>query len=74
MKDAKKLHLRMKAEQINEELYSKKCARNDCDDCPAHIPTHFIPSETDDGFTQVDIYCVCLRTVLKSFISNLKKE
>jgi len=74
MTDLKKVQLRTKAKQLLEQLYSKNCAKNDCDDCPAHIPTHFIPSENDNGTTQVDIYCVCLRTVLKSFIANLKEE
>ena len=73
MDDAKKLFLRLKAEQINEGLYSKKCARQDCDDCPAHVPASFVESETDNGTQQVDIYFVCVRTILKQLISNLKK-
>ena len=72
MNDVKKHHLRMTADIMSKELYSKKCAKLDCDDCPAHIPANFVESETENGTPQLDIYCVCLRTILKRFMSNLK--
>lgn len=73
MNDIKKHHLRMTADLMSKELYSKKCAKLDCDDCPAHIPANVVETTTDTGIPQVDIYCVCLRTILKHFMANLKE-
>ena len=60
------------ATQLNKQPHSKKCAKFDCDDCPAHVPTHFVPSDTYNENPQIDIHYGCLRTYLKKFISNLK--
>lgn len=72
MNDAKKLFLRLKAEQIVENLYSKKCARKDCENCPARVPTSVGQMVFKDGQYTIDPIPVCAREVLKLFIKNLK--
>lgn len=72
MDDAKKLFLRLKAEQVRENLYSKKCARKNCENCPARIAIGIGRMVFKDGLYGIDPEYVCVRDVLKQFIKNLK--
>ena len=72
MNDVKKHHLRMTADLMSKELYSKKCAKLLCGDCPAFVET--IPAQQvfDGGWHHVPAKHACLRSLLKQFQNNLK--
>lgn len=70
MNDVKKHHLRMTADLMNKELYSKKCAKLLCSGCPAFVET--VPSHVDGGWHHISAKHACLRSLLKQFMSKLK--
>ena len=72
MNDVKKHHLRMTADLMSKELYSKKCAKKACDTCPARVQTRFGRMIFDGNWYRVQPEYMCLRSLLKQFQNNLK--
>ena len=74
MNDVKKHHLRMTADLMNKELYSKKCAKLTCSDCPAFVETVPATQVFDGHWFHVPAKHACLRSLLKQFMSNMKED